>query len=128
MSSLITLSLTQETAYDYSNAYFGPYLHVYPPTDIGQDPGTCTPIVGKPCPLFIAVMFSFGGSFTSSGAIPSLQLAVDQMNNNPNFLPGYRLHLLVQDSQVKFVCPVESNHTILPGGMLISLQNLKHVV
>lgn len=78
----------------------GPYIHVYPPTDIAQDPGSCTLSGGTVCPLYIATMFSYGGSFTSKAVIPSMQIAIDQMNDNPNFLPGYSLHLLVQDSQV----------------------------
>lgn len=101
MSSLLKFSMAQETRYNYKNLYLGPYVHVYPPTDIAQDPSSCTPGGGTICPLFIAIMFSFGGSFTSSGVIPSMQIAIDQMNNDSTFLPGYRLHFLVQDSQVK---------------------------
>lgn len=103
VNSLLTLSYAQETRYDYTNLYLGPYKHIYPPTDITQDPARCTPGNGVICPLFIAIMFSFGGSFTSSGVIPSMQIAIDQMNDNPNFLPGYRLHLLVKDSQVSII-------------------------
>ena len=100
--ALIALIAAQESRYNYTDLYLGPYKHIYPPTDIAQDPGTCTPQGGGvTCPLFIAVMFSFGGSYISSGVIPSMQLAIDQMNDDPNFLPGHRLHLLVQDSQVK---------------------------
>lgn len=101
MSCFLKFSMAQETRYDYTNLNVAPYRHIYPPTDIAENPSSCTPGNGTTCPLFIAIMFSFGGSFTSSGVIPSMQIAIDQMNNDPNFLPGYSLHLLVQDSQVR---------------------------
>ena len=99
---LLATSVSQETRFasEYANLYLGPYKHIYPPVDITQDPDTCTPSSKSRCPLYIAIMFSFGGAFTSSGVIPGVQLAIDQMNNDSSFLPGYKLHLLLHDSQV----------------------------
>ena len=98
-----SLSHAQESRFtsEYQNLYLGPYKHVYPPVDITQDPDTCTPSSKSRCPLYLAIMFSFGGTFISSGVIPGVQLAIDQMNNDTSFLPGYKLHLQLQDSQVR---------------------------
>ena len=102
---LLTLPLShaQDSRFsnEYQNLYLGPYKYIYPPVDITQDPDTCIPDSRSRCPLYIAIMFSFGGVFVSSGVIPGVQLAIDQMNNNASFLPGYKLHVLLQDSQVR---------------------------
>ena len=50
--------------------------------------------------LYIALMMSFGGDYTSSGAIPGVQVALDQINADPSILPGYTLHYTLRDSQV----------------------------
>ena len=103
LSYLLQFSEAQESRYasEYRNLYTGPYEHIYPPANIAENPGNCTPSSNTRCPLFIAAMFGFGpDTFTASGVIPAMQLAIDQINDNPNFLPGYRLHLLVKDSQV----------------------------
>ena len=98
--------MAQDSNYEneYANLIMGPYRHFYPPTmDFNLDPAQCTPDSATTCPLYLALMFSFGemGSFLSSGVIPSMQLAIDQMNSDPSFLPEHNLHMLVHDSQVK---------------------------
>ena len=99
---LLLVVQAQESRYTYGeDLYNGPYKHIYPPVDITRDQKSCQPSENSTCPLYLAVMFSFGGSFRSSGAIPGVQLALDQMNDDPGFLPGYTLHYLMMDSQVR---------------------------
>ena len=43
------------------------------------------------CPLYFALMMAFDGDFTNSGVIPGIQVAIDEINNNPSILPGYTL-------------------------------------
>lgn len=83
--------------------YSGPYLQVYPPTDITLDPANCTPSDGQRCPLFVAYMTSFGGAFTSAGAIPGVQIALDQINEREDLLPGYTLHYVLRNSNVSML-------------------------
>lgn len=67
-----------------------PYLQVYPPvneTDVRT-------------PLYFALMLSFGGDYTSIGALPAVQIALNYINNQPSILPGYTLHYTLTDSQV----------------------------
>lgn len=98
---LLFLVQAQESRYTYGEDFFnGPYKHIYPPVDITRTQASCQPNQTSPCPLYIAAIFSFGGSFKSSGAIPGIQLALDQMNGDSSFLPGYKLHYLMMDSQV----------------------------
>ena len=70
------------------------YLQVYP----GTDPSGETSVGIKS--LYFALMMSFGGDFRSSGAIPGVQVALDQINRDPTLLPGYQLHYTLTDSQV----------------------------
>lgn len=95
---------SQESRYagQYEGLSFGPYKHIYPPVDITQPQGECTPSDNVTCPLYVAYMTSFGGSFTSSGALPGVQIALDQINDNTDILPGYSLHYLLMDSQVLY--------------------------
>ena len=68
-----------------------PYLQVYPP--VNESDGRT--------PLYFALMLSFGGQFTSVGALPGVQIALDYINSQPDILPGYCLHYTLTDSQVK---------------------------
>ena len=58
------------------------------------------------CPLFFGllssfgVLSSFGGVFQSSGCIPAVQIALDEINKDDSILPGYVLHYTLRDSQV----------------------------
>ena len=83
--------------------YLGPYKEIYPYVDITQDQQSCVPDPGGingTCPLYIALMMSFGGDFVSSGVIPGVQLAMNQINSDPSLLPGYTLHYTLLDTQV----------------------------
>jgi hypothetical protein len=67
-----------------------PYIQIYPPvneTDVRT-------------PLYFALVLSFGGAFTTIAALPGVQIALDYVNSNPSFLPGYSLHYTLLDSQV----------------------------
>ena len=68
-------------------------LQVYPPL---KDTNTTD---GK-IPLYFALMQSFGGSYTSAGVIPGIQVALDEINANHSVLPGYSLHYYLTDTQV----------------------------
>ena len=67
------------------------YLQVYPGRDANNN-GTV--------PLYFGLMMSFGGDYTSSGGVPGVQVALDQINDDPTMLPGYTLHYILTDSQV----------------------------
>ena len=91
----------QESKYNYGEHFnFGAYMHVYPPVDISQDVHSCIPNETVTCPLFVAVILSFGSAFNSSGSLLGIQIALDQINEDPSILPGYKLHYLLKDSQV----------------------------
>ena len=70
------------------------YLQVYP--DANPSGETLVGIKS----LYFALMMSFGGDFRSSGTIPGVQVALDQINSDPTLLPGYQLHYTLTDSQV----------------------------
>lgn len=95
----------QESRYNYSElSNFGVYQHVYPPTNIALDVKNCIPNETVTCPLFVAVLLSFNGSvYNGSGNLLGVQIALDQINDNPTMLPGYRLHYVLKDSQVMYV-------------------------
>ena len=84
--------------------YLGPYKEIYPYVDITRDQQSCVPDPtaggNGTCPLYIALMVSFGGGFVSSGVIPGVQLAINQINSDPSILPGYTLHYTLLDTQV----------------------------
>ena len=89
--------------------YLGPYKEIYPYVDITKDQQSCVPEPGAAdgngtCPLYIALMMSFGGGFVSSGVIPGVQLAINQINSDPLILPGYTLHYTLVDTQVQHCC------------------------
>ena len=87
--------------------YLGPYKEIYPYVDITRDQQSCVPDpaagANGTCPLYIALMMSFGGDFVSNGAIPGVQLAINQINSDPSILPGYTLHYTLLDTQVLLV-------------------------
>ena len=81
---------------------FGPYVEVYPaPVDLSRNQLDCTPTNNETCPLYFALMMSFGGEYVSSGVIASVQYALDQINSDSDLLPGYSLHYTLTDSQVQ---------------------------
>lgn len=78
------------------------YKDIYPPANISVDQQACTPDAAsnRTCPLYVALLMSFGGAYTSSGVVPAIQVALDQINSDPSMLPGYTLHYTLKDSQV----------------------------
>lgn len=56
------------------------------------------------CPLFIGFLISFGGTYKSNGGLPGVQIALDEINRDPNMLPGYTLHYTLKDSNVSKGC------------------------
>ena len=86
-SVLLTSVLSGATGSPEAPAW--PYREVYPAS---AAEGTST--------LTFALMLSFGGDYKSSGAIPGVKLALDQINDNPDILPGYTLQYTLTDSQV----------------------------
>ena len=72
----------------------GSYQPVYPPED-DNDNDTRVDLY-----LALTMSFGFGGAFNSSGTVPGIQIAIDLINNQPNLLPGYKLHYTLMDSQV----------------------------
>ena len=71
-----------------------PYLQVYPPPLVNE-------AARGPRSLYFALMMSFGGEYKSSGAIPGVQAALDEINNDPALLPGYKLHYALTNSSVR---------------------------
>ena len=87
---------------DFNGVSVGPYKQVYPPTNLSVDQINCSPDPSQnmTCPLYVALLMSFGGAYISSGVIPAIQVALDQINSKPDLLPGYSLHYTLKDSQV----------------------------
>lgn len=54
--------------------------------------------------LRILYITSFGGEYNSSGSIPAVEIAMEQINNSSDILEDYRLVYEVGDSQVGLVC------------------------
>lgn len=100
----LRISITVQPAKNDNNGDFGPYLEVYPPVSLSQSQFDCVPspqpAENETCPLYIALTMSFGHEYVSSGVIPSVQYALDQINADPDLLPGYSLHYTLTDSQV----------------------------
>ena len=96
--------------------YLGPYKEIYPYVDITRDHQSCVPDptagANGTCPLYIALMMSFGGDFVSSGAIPGVQLAINQINSDSSILPGYTLHYTLLDTQVYNPVPIMFTYNI----------------
>ena len=92
---VVCFSVNLNVGFDY-----GPYDHVYPNTDITRNQLECLVSQNETCPLYIALMMSFAGEFDSSGVIPGIQLAIDQINDDPTILVGYSLHYLLKTTKV----------------------------
>ena len=94
LATVVPARTDNESLVDSSPPPWPYYLQVYP----GTDPSRETSVGIKS--LYFALMMSFGGDFRSSGAIPGVQVALDQINSDPTLLPGYQLHYTLTDSQV----------------------------
>ena len=78
----------------------GPYDDIYPSIDITHDQQTCSVIVNGTCPLYIALMVSFGGEYNGRGNIAGVQMALDEINRDTTMLPGYTLHYTLKKTVV----------------------------
>ncbi len=76
------------------------YLRKWPDVSEFEGKGTT--------PLYIGVSLSFGGSFDSSSGVPGVQVALNEINSDPNLLPGYTLHYTLTDSHVS--CNIAACH------------------
>ena len=62
---------------------------------------TLAPASGEEQQLLFSFITTHTGDLVSSGAIPMVDLALEQINNNSSILPGYSLgYTSVLDSQV----------------------------
>lgn len=50
--------------------------------------------------LHFGLLQSFGGTYDSSGSIPGIELALDNINKDETLLAGYTLHYVLRDSYV----------------------------
>ena len=88
LAALAAVVTVLQLAYASSPAPW-PFLQVYPA--VNESDGRT--------PLYFALVLSFGGEYTSIGALPGVQIALDYINSNPNILPGHTLHYTLTDSQ-----------------------------
>ena len=86
-----------------NRTHLEPYLQVYPePEALGPDSWYDRTADGK-LPLYFAYVSSFGGQYLSSGTIPGVQVALDQVNANPNILPDHELRYTLMESVVSIM-------------------------
>ena len=95
--SLLPLSYMANAVGVYEEIY--PSIANFSLLDSVQD---CDPDVSSDgtCPLFFGLMYSSGGLYQSSGCIPGIQIALDEINQDSSIIPGYSLHYTLKDSQV----------------------------
>ena len=94
LATVVPAQTDNESLVDFSPSPWPYYLQVYP----DADPSGETSVGIKS--LYFALMMSFGGDYRSSGTIPGVQAALDQINSDPTLLSGYQLHYTLTDSQV----------------------------
>lgn len=90
VASLVTLSLSDDL----------PLPYTYPPVAL---PNTTS--------LYFGLLQSFGGTYDSSGSIPGVELALDNINRNQTLLPGYTLHYVLRDTFVSHL-PLYNYYTL----------------
>ena len=60
------------------------------------------PVTNESTSLYFAFMQSFSGGYSSSGGIPGVMVALDEINTaNSSVLPGYTLHYALSDNAVR---------------------------
>lgn len=100
---LAIIIATTTTSMNTVHNYYGPYYdHVYPYADITHDQNqdACVVSENKTCPLYVALMMSSGGDVDSRGVIPAVQMAIDEINGDPDMLPNYSLHYVLKTTKV----------------------------
>ena len=60
--------------------------------------------------LYFGLMQSFGGTYNGSGSIPGVELALDNINNDQELLPGYTLRYVLRDSFVSVKATLTAPH------------------
>ena len=98
LTQLFILVFGEERSLSWNS--YSPYKQVYPDADIQQDPRNCSVSENGTCPLYIALMMAFDGDFITSGVIPGIQVAIDEINNDPSVLPGYTMHYTLMPTRV----------------------------
>ena len=58
-------------------------------------------VTSERTPLHFAFMQSFSGGYVSSGGIPAVMVALDEINKRSSLLPGYSLHYALSDNAVR---------------------------
>ena len=86
---ILSVNLVQPSLGEVLND--GEVFQVYPNLEDVQNGTT---------PLYFALMQSFSGGYVSAGGIPGLMVALDEINNSSNVLPGYSLHYTLTDNAV----------------------------
>ena len=80
---------------------FEVYKQIYPDIVTTQGGTNCSRSENETCPLYIALLMASDGDYITSGVIPGVQLALDQINSNPDILPGYTLHYTLLPTRVR---------------------------
>jgi len=111
---LAVLAFLSFYSFSSSSRIVGVYEEIYPAISnlsLLQSIQDCDPETSSSgtCPLFFGLLSSFGGIYRSSGCIPGVKMALDEINRDPSLLPGYSLHYTLKDSQVCFfqVCFIQ---------------------
>ena len=55
---------------------------------------------GAKIPLYIGALLPFGGGWDGSGLVPSIDIALEKINERDDILPGYDLQVIWNDTQV----------------------------
>ena len=99
---IFTVLCCAEESADSTHGIYGPYKQVYPDVNIllPEEQRNCSVNENMTCPLYIALMMAFDGDYITSGVIPAVQLALDEINNDSSILPGYTLHYTLIPSRV----------------------------
>ena len=59
------------------------------------------PDPSSPIDLWLLGLFPFEGSWPGGlGQLPAVEMGIEDVNKHPDFLPGYRLHMTVNDTAV----------------------------
>ena len=100
VSGLVACFIVLAASLTLTRASTSVYKQVYPDIEEELLHRFCDPR-NEICPLFITLLMSFGGIYKSNGAIPGVQIALDEINRNSTMLPGYKLHYTLKDSNVR---------------------------